>query len=176
MRVSAVFTATYEIKNSTIVRADQSLAWTVNAATITPGPAMQFTPSDARTLTATVSSSLPFAAPGAGGFWNIQSNPKRPIGSKDPDATIDITLDWEPVFTDAKDTVKSGSASVVMGAPAGGGSGLTNMGDTIVGTKQTVFLSGGPLAGDYPVTFRVSSASTPPRVFDRTVIIKIEDQ
>lgn len=152
------------------------LAFSFTTLAVAPERPMQFTPSAARTLTATVSSSTPFGAPATGGFWNLSSNPKKPVGTKDPDATIDITLDWSPIFSDITDTILAGSGSILLSPPQVGTPALVDAGSTVVGTQQTVFLSGGTTAGDYPVTFRVSSASTPPRKFDRTIIIRIEDQ
>lgn len=152
------------------------IAFSFTTLASNPERPMQFTPSAARTLMATVSSSTPFGAPATGGFWNLASNPKKPVGTKDPDATIDITLDWSPIFSDITDTILAGSGVIILSSPQVGTPALIDAGSTVVGTQQTVFLSGGSTAGDYPVTFRVSSASTPPRKFDRTIIIRIEDQ
>lgn len=153
------------------VRADASLSWSVQAAA-QPIPTGPFTPSVARTIEALPSSVTPFGNPGAGGFW-VTSNPKKPYGVKDPDSTFDITIDWKPVFDDMDDL--PASAMIVLKAPTGATS-MTKVAEGLNGYLQTVFLSGGLLPGDYEVTFRIDSSSTPPRKLDRTVVLKVEDQ
>jgi hypothetical protein len=152
-------------------RADATLSWSVQAAA-QPVPTGPFTPSIARTIQALPSSVTPFGSPGVGGFW-VTSNPKKPYGVKDPDSTIDITIDWNPVFEDMADVPAGGT--IVLKAPTGATS-MVKVAEGLNGMKQTVFLSGGPQPGDYEVTFRVDSSSEPPRKIDRTVILKVEDQ
>ena len=128
---------------------------------------MSYSASKARTINATTSSTAPFAAPVVG-FWAL-SNPKKPYGIKDPNATIDISVNWAAVLADIEDTINTAASSVEVGT------GATNAGDQIIGGIQTVFVAGG-LAGRTSVTFRIQTNSTPPRVFDRTVELQIEDQ
>lgn len=119
------------------------------------GGIMSFTPSASRTIRVKAAS-MTFDG---GAFWNL-SNPKIPIGTKDPDATIDITFDWSDVLTDIADTINR--ADFILKTLVDGGS-------MAVGNLATVFVSAGALTGVEPITCRITTNSVPPRVEERTV-------
>jgi len=84
--------------------------------------------------------------------------------TKDPDAVLDYTWDWEDWLD--SDTISSSSVIVE--------SGLTADSDSNTTTTVTVWLSGGTLGEDYKVTNRIVTAGS--RTDDRTIIIKVREQ
>jgi len=84
--------------------------------------------------------------------------------TKDPDAVLDYTWDWEDWLD--SDTISSSSVIVE--------SGLTADSDSNTTTTATVWLSGGTLGEDYKVTNRIVTAGS--RTDDRTIIIKVREQ
>lgn len=136
-------------------------AFTTASAPTNPVPTTGFTPSAVRTIKAKADS-LSFEG---GRFWNL-TNPLRPIGRKDPDSTIDITMDWTDVLADIGDTIAL--ASFIL-------DGLSNVATRAEGALTTVFVTGGPLVGQVSITFRITTASVPPRVEDRTVYLNMAD-
>lgn len=128
---------------------------------------MAYTPSKARTLKVKATG-LAYEKPTGDSFWNL-NNAKLPSCLKDPNETIDISLDWNEILIDIGDTLASHTIVV---DPK-----LSNAGSAIKDGVTTVFLSGGgTVAGKLNVTFRVTTASAPARVFDRTVQIVIEER
>lgn len=129
------------------------------------GP-MTFIRSKTRTIEV-LPSAIPFGAT-TPGFWNI-ANPKKPVGVKDPNANIDIAFDWTKFLADITDEVAT-HAILLTGGLLSLGS-YENEPDIV-----TVFLSGGEVDAAATVTCRITTASTPPRVIDRTVTLNIEEQ
>lgn len=127
---------------------------------------MSFTRSLARTIKA-LPTATPFSAPTAG-FWNMQ-DPKKPKGVKDPNATIDISFDWSDVLADMTDSIASHVIVALTGGMVDEGS-QTNDGVT------TVFISGGEVPEVLPVTCRITTASIPPRIIDRTIYLDLQEQ
>ena len=87
---------------------------------------------------------------------------------KDPDATLDYTIDWSAWLEDG-DTI-AGSQWVVptdltQDAPA-----------TNTDTTTTVWLSGGTAGADYVVTNRITTASNPDRIDDRSIVIRVRER
>lgn len=123
--------------------------------------AMSYTKSVERTVTVSAGNK-PFTA---GTLWNM-TDPKKPRSIKDPDATLDYSFDWTPWLLDAVDSVAS--HQIILG------DGLTNAGSSLVGSVITVFVAGGTLETRAGVTCRVTTASVPPRIVDRTVYLDIE--
>lgn len=153
-----------------------SIGWTegsevfaiIGNVEITEG-SMSFTPSVARTITVSASGT-PFSTTSS--FWNLADS-KKPRGWKDPDATIDITFDWGPWLADIADTIRAGGLEFIVDG------GLVSAGSTFVDAKCTIFLSAGtaPLGSSItraPVTCRITTSSTPPRIEDRTAYLDIE--
>jgi hypothetical protein len=135
------------------------------AIIVTEGGAMSFTPSAARTVTVQPDK-LAFTA---GSFWNMD-DPKKPRGLKDPDDTIDIPFDWGPWLADVGNDIIATRQFFVDG-------GLVNEGDTATDTVATVFVSAGD-SGSSPtsITCRITTASVPARIADRTVYLTIEER
>lgn len=99
-----------------------------------------------------------------GSFWTRGSN-NRLEGRIDPNATIDVTFDWTEVLADIQDTIASVQFDLV---------GLTNKGGFPDGVFATIFVSNATASPS--ITCRITTASTPPRVEDRTVYFKVEQQ
>ncbi|MFC0134251.1 phage fiber-tail adaptor protein, partial [Massilia eurypsychrophila] len=133
------------------------------------GSTMSFTPSAARTITINATGNV-FTANST--FWSL-ADPKKPRGWKDPDATVDITFDWGPYLADIVDAIRAGGLEFIVDG------GLVAVDFTFVGAKCTVFLSGGTFGNGStvtraPVTCRITTSSTPPRIEDRTIFLDIE--
>lgn len=104
-----------------------------------------------------------------GPFWNT-TNKTRPVGTIDKDETIDVSFDLTEVLADIADTVKQIDFDLA---------GLTSVGGYFTGAVATVFVSNAvSLAGgkNPSITCRMTTNSTPPRVEDWTVELKIEEQ
>lgn len=146
-------------------RSAPPLAATLTTATPESGP-MTLTPAPSRTVTIKPETNTPFSA---GSFWNLQ-DPKKPKGSIDPDAVLDIPFDFTPWLTDASDTI-AGVAFLMTG-------GLVDRGSQIqTGSKAVaVVIEGGGTAGAATLTCRITTASAPARIIDRTVYLTIEEQ
>lgn len=104
---------------------------------------------------------------GTGTFWNM-SNPNKPKGIKDPNDVVDIPFDWRPWFLDADDQYASHQI-------------ITTGGLVLAATDNdagviTAFVAGGGLNQLAALTCRVTTNSTPPRIVDRTVFLKIKDR
>lgn len=106
---------------------------------------------------------------GTPGYWDA-TNAKKPKGLKDPDGTLDITLDWKPWLDDiggvpiaSIEWFPSNGVAVVSNPPA------------IEGRYATVVLTGGE-PGDAPIGCRITTDSVPPLTEDRTVILVIEER
>lgn len=97
-------------------------------------------------------------------FWKLEG-PKKPLGSIDPNSTIDITFNWTEVLADIQDTISSVQFDIV---------GLTNKGSATQGAFATIFVANA--AANPSITCRITTASTPPRVEDRTVYLTVEQQ
>lgn len=124
---------------------------------------MSFTPSALRTLTVNAGK-LPFTA---GDGWDMV-DPKKPNILKDPNATLDYSFNWAPWLADSSDAIASFSIIVT--------GGLVTEGSVHAGDVVSVFVSGGNPAQEVSVTCRVTTASTPPRVEDRTFFLTMEDR
>lgn len=84
---------------------------------------------------------------------------------KDPDATLDYTFDWAPYLLPVTDTIAS-VTFILTG-------GLTQVSKSNTTTKATVFVSGGTVNTTATITCRITTNSTPPRIDDRTMEVKI---
>lgn len=127
-------------------------------------PPTGFTPSISRTVRILAGRSV-FDA---GTFWTVSGN-NSPVGSKDPNSTIDIHFDWTSWLEDiggaelsAVDFILSPELVSVAGVPSE--------------TGGTVFVSGGSTGQNMSITCRITTATTPPRIEDRTVVLQIKEQ
>lgn len=123
---------------------------------------MSFTPSAARTLTVSPTSKDLTGGP----FWNT-SNRAKPRGPKDPQAVIDITLDWTPWLADiGNPPIALFTATVA---------NLTPVGAYAEGSLTTAFIAEGS-GTEGRVLFKIKTATTPAREEERTVYIDLGDQ
>jgi hypothetical protein len=86
---------------------------------------------------------------------------------KDPNATLDYTVDWAAWLSGVSDTL----ASVAWTVPAG----LTQVAVSNSTTSATIFLSGGTAGNSYDVVCRVTTAASQARINDRTIRIKCKE-
>lgn len=86
---------------------------------------------------------------------------------KDPNATLDYTLDWSSWLTSPE--IISNVSWIVPGD-------LTTAASSYTNTTATIFLSGGTLGQTYTVVCRVTTDSTPARVADRSFELEIVEQ
>lgn len=84
---------------------------------------------------------------------------------KDPDATLDYTVDWSDYLTPISDTIAS-----VTWVLAGG---LVNVATSHTTTTATIFVSGGTVDVDASITCRIATAAGTPRIDDRTIDLVI---
>lgn len=140
---------------------------TIAAVTVPPDSTSPptFTRSQSRTINI---SEVPGVFSQDGRFWNL-ANPKKPTASIDPNATIDITFNWTVLLADIKDTVSEVQFDII---------GLTNKGAYRDGAFATIFVGSAVATGGVSpsVTCRITTASTPPRVEDRTIYLNVEQQ
>lgn len=139
-------------------------------ANTTPAPGgdpVPFTRSAARTIKVGAAARA-FTAP-TPGYWDM-TNPKKPRGIKDPNATLDFTFDWSEWLSDlgsaligAIEWLPGGGAQIVANPPAD------------EGKFATVVLAAGT-GGEVPLTCRITTDTVPPLVEDRTVYLTIEDR
>jgi hypothetical protein len=134
---------------------------TTAAAAVVP---TGFTPSASRTVKVLAGRNAYEVGP----FWTVSGN-SGPIGSKDPNSTIDIHFDWTNWLADiggaqlsAVDFILSPGLLSSAGIP------------TTVG--GTVFVSGGSIGQNLSITCRITTATTPARIEDRTIVLQIKEQ
>lgn len=87
------------------------------------------------------------------------------VAIKDPDAQLDYTLDWS-IWLPVGDTI---AASQWVLPPD-----LSQVSSTNTTTTATVWLKGGVLGATYLIVNRVTTASTPARIEDRTIQIRMQ--
>lgn len=125
--------------------------------------ASAFVPSAAR-IVRILPGRLAFAV---GSHWTLST--AGPVGPKDPNSTIDIPFDWSAWLADI------GNAQLARVEFLLGG-GLQNEGMVPDANAGTVLVSGGVPGTSATVTCRITTATTPPRTDDRTVVLQIKDQ
>lgn len=136
------------------IRAIQSV---LGGASLPTNPIGTFARSKSRTIKALAMPNL-FAS--ATFFGN---NAKQPTGTIDPNATVDVTFDWSDFLTDIEDTIAQVQFDI---------DGLTSVAAYNDTTTATIFVK--DANGNPRITCRVTTASNPPRVEDRTVYLKLE--
>jgi hypothetical protein len=102
-----------------------------------------------------------------GKWWNL-TDPKKPHGLKDPDATIDITFDWSNWLDDIGSADISDMSFTLFG--------LNNGGTFYDDTKATVFVSGGVVGSVTTIACKIKTNTNPSRTDERTVYIDILDE
>lgn len=86
---------------------------------------------------------------------------------KDPDATLDYTVDWTSWMASG-DSI----ASVAWTIP----SGLTQVSSSNTNTTATVWLSGGTVGQSYSVKAKITTSSVIPRIDERTFTIIVRQR
>lgn len=102
-----------------------------------------------------------------GSHWTL--GPAGPVGSKDPDSTIDIPFDWSAWLADIGDAQLAQVEFFLSG-------GLQQEGVVPNANGGTVLVSGGTAKGTATVTCRITTATTPSRTDDRTVVLQLGEQ
>lgn len=86
---------------------------------------------------------------------------------KDPDATLDYTVDWAEWMTGA-DVISTVTWTVE--------SGLTQVSTAYTDTTATIWLSGGKAGKAYAITCRVTTDNNPARIDDRSFVVSVENR
>jgi len=87
---------------------------------------------------------------------------------KDPDATLDYTIDWSAWLATGE--------TIVISTWAIAPSGPTNTGESFSASAATIWLSGGTVGKKYRITNSITTSSVPPRVDNRSFQIAVEDR
>jgi len=90
------------------------------------------------------------------------------IYTKDPDAELDYSFDWETNWLAAGESISSHTITVQ--------AGLTNEGDSEADGVVTVWLSGGTAGHTYEVSCLIETDSVPSRVDERSVTIICQER
>ncbi len=96
----------------------------------------------------------------------------QPTIDKDPNATLDYTVDWSNWLADVGDSIAGQLVFFPDGLPAG----LTLVESYVAGGAVVAFISGGTLGGTWGATFRITTNSVPPRADERTIFLNIVDR
>lgn len=89
----------------------------------------------------------------------------QPIYAKDPNATLDYSVDWA-AWLGATDTIEEASWT----APEG----IMVAAETHTATAATVWLSGGTAGAQYQLTCRISTVEG--RIDERTITVRVADK
>lgn len=157
----------YQIRARAFDAAGNRSASLSTVITTSAGSSMSYTPSASRMIT--VQPGQAAFSVGSSGFWTM-TDPKKPRAVKDSDSKIDIPFDWTPWLADIADSI-----STVMFLADGG---LVIEGFGFVAGVATVFVSAGTASGTVraSITCRITTASSPSRIEDRTVYLDIESR
>jgi len=91
--------------------------------------------------------------------------------TKDPDSTLNYSIDWSS-WLDSGETIDSSTWIVPAGLTEGSGAYASTSGSA----STTIWLSGGTSGVDYRVTNRITTDATPPKIDDRTILIKVRER
>ena len=93
----------------------------------------------------------------------------KPTIDKDPGASLDYVMDWTDWLAVVTDTIVSATAT---------GSGVVVDSCTVQpgGKAVLVWVSGGVANATGTVTIQISTASTPPRIDERTMVFKVKQR
>ena len=92
----------------------------------------------------------------------------KTIIDKDPDSTLDYTADFSTYLTAITDTIASASVIVP--------TGITLDSSTNTTTSVTAWLSGGTAGTEYKITYRITTASVPARIDDRSIYVRVVEK
>lgn len=96
------------------------------------------------------------------------SDDGKTVIRKDQNATLDYIFDWTAWLADITDTI----ASALVTVPAG----ITLSSTTNTTLKVTAWLSGGTVGAEYAIQCRITTASTPARIEDRTIYVRVVER
>lgn len=139
-------------------------SFTTLAAAVTPPPNTGFTPSVSRTVRILAGRN----AYDTGSFWTVNAA-TGPVGSKDPQSTIDIPFDWTNWLADIGGASLS-AVDFILSA------GLVSAAGIPSAVGGTLFVSGGVVGTNYSITCRITTATTPLRIEERTVVLQVKEQ
>lgn len=122
-----------------------------------------FIPSAARTVRI-LPGRLAYAV---GSHWSLST--AGPVGSKDPNAVIDVPFDWSAWLADIG-RVSLSKVEFLLGG------GLVKEGVVAANDGGTVLVSGGTPGTAGTITCRITTATNPSRTEDRTVVLQIQEQ
>ena len=88
---------------------------------------------------------------------------------KDPDATLDYTIDWTKWLDLVSDTIASKDIVVE--------SGITLVASVVDSTnkKVTIWLSGGTVGTTYSIACKITTNNSIPRIDERTFFVEIKE-
>jgi hypothetical protein len=89
----------------------------------------------------------------------------KPLETKDPDEKKDYMVRWRKQLTPFGDTIASSSWTVP--------DGIVKFDESFNDSEAVVWLEGGTLGGKYELVNRIVTNSTPPRVLDQTITIRV---
>jgi hypothetical protein len=87
---------------------------------------------------------------------------------KDPTATLDYPFDWTAYLADVGDTIASAMFTITGSATAA----ITAQSNTTV--KAVAWIAGGAIGDTVKLNCKITTTSTPARLDDRSVYIKIK--
>lgn len=109
----------------------------------------------------------------AGPFWAVGGT-AGPVGNKDPNSTIDIPFDWSAWLADIGSPPISKMEFLLSPGLVSAGAVPTVVGGEVIG--GAVMVSEGVLGTAHTVTCRITTATEPARIEDRSVVLQIRDQ
>lgn len=88
---------------------------------------------------------------------------------KDPNAVLDYVFDWTDWLDALPDTINSATSAIESGTG-------TIVQTLVVGKTVVVWVSGGVVGETIALRCRITTNSTPARVDDRTVYLKVKER
>jgi hypothetical protein len=93
----------------------------------------------------------------------------KPTIRKAADSVLDYTFDWTAWLAETGDSIASKTVTP--------DAGIIVVQDTVVtGNKVVVFLSGGTIGTTYRIKCKITTASSPARVDERSIYIKVAER
>ncbi len=90
---------------------------------------------------------------------------KHPV-PKDPDSTLDYTLDWSDWLAGDETIVESTWTL----------SGVTSVNESRTTTTTTIFVRGGTVGETASLTNRITTSNAVPRIDERTLLLSIQER
>jgi hypothetical protein len=93
---------------------------------------------------------------------------------KDPDAVLDFSFDWSDWLAEVGDTIIQHAFNVT--DPDGATVPMVVTSTVRANGIVTAFVSGGTVGKTHALTCRITTGSTPPRIDERTLFVKIRER